>query len=394
MGRITDLALFLANKHGMKQKDAEKFISQMFDLLSEVLDEEKQVKVKGLGTFKVTSVKDRASVNVNTGERIIIEGRDKISFTPDASMKNLVNKPFAQFETVVLKDGVDFGEIDKKYNIDETTDETVDNTETNEIESTPEPVVTETTAPEPEVSEPVVSESVIPEPMVSEPVVSESVIPEPVVSEPEASAPVVPEPVEVKEESDEIETLNDGVIEETAEESKDEGAVSAAAMSFPVQTLNEEELEDEEEMKRSEELAQKLNRTNNIVKALCAAIAILLLLGIYGIYSMNSKLNEKDQQIQQFVQAKQQEEEKAKAEELKLAKELEAYNNYDERVKNGDYKIVGIEKEVTAVQGQTLKSISRMELGPGMDCYVQAVNPDIKMVLIGQQVKIPKLVHK
>jgi len=379
MGRITDLALFLANKHGMRQKDAEKFISQMFDLLSEVLDEEKQVKVKGLGTFKVTSVKDRASVNVNTGERIIIEGRDKISFTPDASMKNLVNKPFAQFETVVLKDGVDFGEIDKKYNIDETTDETVDNTETNEIESTPEPVVTEPTA-----SEPVVSESVTPEPMVSEPVVSE----------PEAPAPVVPEPVEVKEESDEIETLNDGVIEETAEESKDEGAVSAAAMSIPVQTLNEEELEDEEEMKRSEELAQKLNRTNNIVKALCAAIAILLLLGIYGIYSMNSKLNEKDQQIQQFVQAKQQEEEKAKAEELKLAKELEAYNNYDERVKNGDYKIVGIEKEVTAVQGQTLKSISRMELGPGMDCYVQAVNPDIKMVLIGQQVKIPKLVHK
>lgn len=379
MGRITDLALFLANKHGMKQKDAEKFISQMFDLLSEVLDEEKQVKVKGLGTFKVTSVKDRASVNVNTGERIIIEGRDKISFTPDASMKNLVNKPFAQFETVVLKDGVDFGEIDKKYNIDETTDETVDNTETNEIESTPEPVVTETTAPEP-----VVSESVTPEPVVSEPVVSE----------PEAPIPVVPEPVKVKEESDEIETLNDGVIEETAEESKDEGAVSAAAMSIPVQTLNEEELEDEEEMKRSEELAQKLNRTNNIVKALCAAIAILLLLGIYGIYSMNSKLNEKDQQIQQFVQAKQQEEEKAKAEELKLAKELEAYNNYDERVKNGDYKIVGIEKEVTAVQGQTLKSISRMELGPGMDCYVQAVNPDIKMVLIGQQVKIPKLVHK
>ena len=379
MGRITDLALFLANKHGMKQKDAEKFISQMFDLLSEVLDEEKQVKVKGLGTFKVTSVKDRASVNVNTGERIIIEGRDKISFTPDASMKNLVNKPFAQFETVVLKDGVDFGEIDKKYNIDETTDETVDNTETNEIESTPEPLVTEPTA-----LEPVVSESVTPEPMVSEPVVSE----------PEAPIPVVPDPIEVKEESDEIETLNDGVIEETAEESNDEGAVSATAMSIPVQTLNEEELEDEEEMKRSEELAQKLNRTNNIVKALCAAIAILLLLGIYGIYSMNSKLNEKDQQIQQFVQAKQQEEEKAKAEEIKLAKELEAYNNYDERVKNGDYKIVGIEKEVTAVQGQTLKSISRMELGPGMDCYVQAVNPDIKMVLIGQQVKIPKLVHK
>jgi uncharacterized protein HemX len=147
-------------------------------------------------------------------------------------------------------------------------------------------------------------------------------------------------------------------------------------------------------MRKSEELAQKLHHTNNIVKALCVAIAALILLGIYGMYSMNNKLNEKEQQIEQFVQEQQKQQEKEKAEKIKLAKELEAYNNYDERVRNGEYKIIGIEKEVTAVQGQTLKSISRMELGPGMDCYVQAVNPDIQMVLIGQKVKIPKLAHK
>ena len=147
-------------------------------------------------------------------------------------------------------------------------------------------------------------------------------------------------------------------------------------------------------MKRSEELAQKLQHTNNIVKALCVAIAALILLGIFGLYSMNKKINERDQQIEQFVQEKQAKQEKENAEKLQLEKELEAYNNYDDRVRNGEYKIVGIEKEVTAIQGQTLKSISRMELGPGMDCYVQAVNPDIQMVLIGQKVKIPKLAHK
>ena len=139
MGKISDLATFLSNKHDIKQKDAEKFISQMFDLLSESLNEEKQVKIKGLGTFKVTTVKDRASVDVNTGERIIIEGRDKISFTPDASMKNLVNKPFAQFETVILKDGVDFGEIDKKYNMEESEEEetTIENTQEEVLSTTP-----------------------------------------------------------------------------------------------------------------------------------------------------------------------------------------------------------------------------------------------------------------
>lgn len=118
----------VAKKHKITVKEAEKFVSAMFDIMNEGLKTDKLVKVKGLGTFKVQAVKPRESVNVNTGERVLIEGHDKVSFTPDATMKELVNKPFAQFETVVLNDGVDFTDIDSKYeneatleNADETT---------------------------------------------------------------------------------------------------------------------------------------------------------------------------------------------------------------------------------------------------------------------------------
>lgn len=115
----------VAKKHKITVKDAEKFVSAMFDVMNEGLKTDKLVKVKGLGTFKVQAVKPRESVNVNTGERVLIEGHDKISFTPDATMKELVNKPFAQFETVVLNDGVDFTDIDSKYE-NEATLENVD----------------------------------------------------------------------------------------------------------------------------------------------------------------------------------------------------------------------------------------------------------------------------
>ena len=115
----------VAKKHKITVKDAEKFVSAMFDVMNEGLKTDKLVKVKGLGTFKVQAVKPRESVNVNTGERVLIEGHDKVSFTPDTTMKELVNKPFAQFETVVLNDGVDFTDIDSKYE-NEATLENVD----------------------------------------------------------------------------------------------------------------------------------------------------------------------------------------------------------------------------------------------------------------------------
>lgn len=109
----------LAEKTGLSQQEAELFIKKMFDVVNEGLQDDKQVKVKWLGTFKVTSVKDRESVDVNTGERIVIDGRDKISFTPDNILKEIVNKPFAQFETVVVNDGAEFDEIDKKFEAEE-----------------------------------------------------------------------------------------------------------------------------------------------------------------------------------------------------------------------------------------------------------------------------------
>lgn len=119
----------LAEKTGLSQQEAELFIKKMFDVVNEGLQDDKQVKVKWLGTFKVTSVKDRESVDVNTGERIVIDGRDKISFTPDNILKEIVNKPFAQFETVVVNDGVEFDEIDKKF---EAEEQMVENPQTEE----------------------------------------------------------------------------------------------------------------------------------------------------------------------------------------------------------------------------------------------------------------------
>ena len=116
---ISDIATILAEKHGMSIKDAEGFVSCLFDVVNDGLRYEKLVKIKGLGTFKVIDVKERASVDVNTGERIVIDGRSKITFTPDSVLKELVNKPFSQFETVVLNDGVTFDDINSSEEKDD-----------------------------------------------------------------------------------------------------------------------------------------------------------------------------------------------------------------------------------------------------------------------------------
>ena len=139
---LNDLAQRLAEKSGISLQDAELFIRKMFDVANEGLQSDKLVKMKWLGTFKVMAVKDRESVDVNTGERIIIEGRDKISFTPDNILKEIVNKPFAQFETVVVNDGVDFDEIDRKFEnaeedgpVSDSTLECVPDSENSSLES-------------------------------------------------------------------------------------------------------------------------------------------------------------------------------------------------------------------------------------------------------------------
>ena len=119
---LNTLGKLLADKSGLSQVEAELFIRKMFDVCNQGLDADKQVKIKWLGTFKVQATKDRESINVNTGERFTIEGRDKLTFTPDNILKEIVNKPFAQFETVVVNDGVDFDEIDEKFGEEQTQD--------------------------------------------------------------------------------------------------------------------------------------------------------------------------------------------------------------------------------------------------------------------------------
>ena len=131
--KIMNITSALSTKYKMPLKDAEAFVAMVFDVVNEGLQKDKLVKVKGLGTFKVAAVKDRESVNVNTGERVLIEGHDKITFTPDAVLRDFVNKPFAQFETVVVKDGVDFSDLDSQK-----VPETVDTSETVETSETPE----------------------------------------------------------------------------------------------------------------------------------------------------------------------------------------------------------------------------------------------------------------
>lgn len=144
---LNTLGKLLADKSGLSQVEAELFIRKMFDVCNQGLEADKQVKIKWLGTFKVQATKDRESINVNTGERFTIEGRDKLTFTPDNILKEIVNKPFAQFETVVVNDGVDFDEIDEKFGeeqAEEAPSEVIDFLDEEET-ATPNPdvVVTE-----------------------------------------------------------------------------------------------------------------------------------------------------------------------------------------------------------------------------------------------------------
>ena len=148
---ISVLAQALAEKSGLKLADAESFVRQMFDVASTSLETDKLLKIRWLGTFKVMTVKDRESIDVNTGERIVIGGREKISFTPDSILKEIVNKPFSQFETVVVNDGVDFSEIDQKF----SSEDTVGDLESNDEEE----AATEAVAPVAEAVPPVAVET-------------------------------------------------------------------------------------------------------------------------------------------------------------------------------------------------------------------------------------------
>ena len=229
---LSDLAQRLAEKSGISLQDAELFIRKMFDVANEGLQSDKLVKMKWLGTFKVMAVKDRESVDVNTGERIIIEGRDKISFTPDNILKEIVNKPFAQFETVVVNDGVDFDEIDRKFEnaeedgpVSDSTLECVPDSENSSVESFVEQDSSATSgvidfldeendAPGSDemivigerLSQENVAEPEEKKPEGLEPAATEPAATEPAATEPAVFKPAVSEPVESESATSELET--------------------------------------------------------------------------------------------------------------------------------------------------------------------------------------------
>lgn len=441
---ITELASKLMEKHGLKRTEAELFIRQFVGVINDGLKNDKSVKVKGLGTFKVQAVSARKSVDVNTGEAIVIEGRDKISFTAEAVMRDLVNAPFAQFETVIVNDGVDFSEIDAKHE--------ADNTEAKEptpaVEPTPatelEPAVVEPTPVaelEPAVVEPApVAE---PEPAVVEPTpVAE---PEPTVVEAAPAAEPEPtvEPAPVVE--------PEPTVESAPVAEPEPAVVEPAPVVEPTPAVEDSDSD-------TDELEAKSKSYKNTIIVLASSLACVVILAVVGFVYMFSQIEKRDNRIahletqtatladrmmkthmspapaanqpaandeadnilaanEQKIEAAQNADKEnklktaeakpepkaatkptaeAKAPAAKSAPSILSQSAYDKdpRVRTGAYVITGIANTVTVKAGQTMSSLSKTYLGPGMECYLEAVNGGNRELKAGEKIKIPALKTK
>ena len=311
---LSDLAQRLAEKSGISLQDAELFIRKMFDVANEGLQSDKLVKMKWLGTFKVMAVKDRESVDVNTGERIIIEGRDKISFTPDNILKEIVNKPFAQFETVVVNDGVDFDEIDRKFenaeedgSVFESTLESVPDSENSSLESFVEqdsPATSgvidfldeENDAPvsdemivigEKRLSQENVAEPEKKKPEGSEPAVTEPAVFKPAVSEPEESESATSE-LETKESEvpaqNEVESV---VSDEENESTLTEETPIAEKVPITEEAPIAEKASSDEEIPSSDEETDKRHVVLPRYLVIAASVVFLAMIGGFGWFAFN-----------------------------------------------------------------------------------------------------------
>lgn len=432
---LNTLGKLLADKSGLSQVEAELFIRKMFDVCNQGLDADKQVKIKWLGTFKVQATKDRESINVNTGERFTIEGRDKLTFTPDNILKEIVNKPFAQFETVVVNDGVDFDEIDEKFGEEQTED-------------APEQVIDfldeeKTATPNPEV---VVIES---EKEKEDEQAKQIAIEQ---AELERLKQAQLEQERIQKEKQEQERLEQERLEqeklELAQQQQALKAVVEPAVPASDESEEEEEKEEEEESSNSHHIVIP----RYLVVAVC--LIVVALIGGMGWFAFNygqmtaqrdhlamqlnqyhqapakkvpakpaaaplsqeQKLRQKamedsirmaktaeavklaensDEESANAEKAKQAEakakaEAKDKAEEKAASKIASSQYDKDARVRTGAYRIIGVAQTVTVGAGQTLEQISTRYLGSGMECYVEALN-GTSTVKAGQKIKIPKL---
>lgn len=457
---LNGLADKLAEKSGLSQIEAELFIRKMFDVCHQGLAADKIVKMRWLGTFKVTSVKERESVDVNTGERIVIEGRDKISFTPDNILKEIVNKPFAQFETVIVNDGVDFESIDKKY------EDSLEDEEQEESLEKPKPIIevvepTETPLPDVVSEETTQAEAVSSSEPTTSGVIDFLDVPE---NPSEDSSVVVVgedstiEPQTTVSQEVPTEEIPSSVSDDIQADSREENSNTEieAETDAEIGTDAEIEADDEVEIRRRHFIIPKY-------VVIIASFTLLLLIGGLGWFAFNygqmaAQRDHLELQLAQYktdknvvakpANVKSQEQllqEKARQDSLRMAKANDAikaaeradslksaavdkemsvknlkadeksaelkkksatdkkqdkaaehakvvsdkYDN-DPRVRTGAYRIVGVDQVVTVGEHQTMATLSKRYLGPGMECYIEALN-GTSTIKSGQKVKIPKL---
>lgn len=367
MATIKDIAKALVAKHQLKQADAEEFVQQIVEVINEGLLQDRQVKIKGFGTFKLQVVKERSSVNVNTGERVTIGEHSKVTFTPDAVMRDTINKPFAQFETTVIDEDNPL--------LDEMPAETENEEEDADVE---EPVQAEEKVekqPETKVEEPA---------KVIEPVKEEVKVE----AKPEAKVEEPAKP-EVKEEAKP--EVKEEVKPEAKEEPKPQAPKTevkkeqAEVIKFvdekPAETIKfTEDDQPEENAAAGESFFAK----NKKMLLICCA-AVVLLLCIIALSKSGAFESEPEPVV---VEQKDTVAAEPVAEEINLD-----VCNQDPRVSTGAYKIVGVKEEITVKEGQTLSKISQDYFGPGMVCYLEAMN-QTKEVKPGDKIKIPEIAPK
>ena len=370
MGKLTiqEIAKVLVEKSGLQQRDANQFATEMFAVILQRLQEGDQVKVKGLGTFKIISVEARESISVRTGERVVIEGHDKVSFTPDNMMKELVNKPFSQFETVVLNDGVAFSDMEEQ-----PEEEPVETIET--------PIETPAETPA--------------ETLVETPTEIEQ---EPVLEVVVEEQPVVEEPVVVEQPALEEEPLVVVADDEEPEEStfirpwmKWAAASVLVLVLMAVSALGGYHYALQEVADHGENEAEILIASDLMASAPVQKVETVA--KDTSVVDSTMKTQVKAPDIKPVDKAEPKPEVKP---EQKPAEETDPYAAKDERVRLGAYRIVGTKEIVEVQAGQTFYSICKAHLGPDMQCYVEVYNdlPQNPKVKVGQKIKIPQLQWK
>ena len=421
MGKISiqDLSSVLVEKRGLSKKDASNFITEMFDIVQQELEKDKIVKIKGLGTFKIIDVDDRESVNVNTGERVLIEGHGKITFTPDSLMKELVNKPFSQFETVVLNDGVEFEEPKEEVaepqdtsNADPSSMALVDFGLGNvKADLSSFPVIGDDVKKGTDgiVEKPAKKEVVAEKPAAEAPVVEkpaeELVAEEPVAENPAAEEPAVEEPSNDLSAAD---PATDGIGDEDVvydDEEADSGSKSwlwaligcvvglacgyLLGNYFPFTASSQEPQPQEQVAPAKPVVAQKDSVLTDSLETVGEPAE-------EAAKAAEAPKAADTAKPEESAKADAPKAEPAKAAEDPTAELSAKYAAKDNRVRLGAYHIVGTDKVIKAKEGQTLGKISRTYLGPDMECYMEVYN-DMKasdVLKAGQEVKIPKLVWK